>query len=99
MTEVSKSSLDTGGSGMRVQDPVSAIFDLIKQISTKANGGLEEEVNISDIKARVIANSYTLEDLDNCIESYANQNIWMLTGADQSKLKWIRINEDEDQYE
>jgi DNA replication licensing factor MCM7 len=96
LIDVSKSSLDTDGTSTRAQDPVSALFDMIKNMSMKGNGALEEEVNMSDVRDRAVQKGFTAEDLENCLQAYEVQNIWMITGADRSKLRWVRISEPDD---
>jgi DNA replication licensing factor MCM7 len=69
---------------------------MIKEMSTRSNGTLEREISISDIRERVISKGLSESDLERCIRVYSDDDVWMLCGADSSKLRWIMI-EDEDE--
>jgi DNA replication licensing factor MCM7 len=80
----------------RARDPITLIFEMIKQMSTRANGTLEREISISDIRERVISKGLSESELERCIKIYSDDDVWMVCGADNSKLRWIMIEEEED---
>jgi hypothetical protein len=75
---------------------MTLIFEMIKEMSTRANGTLEREISISDIRERVISKGLSESDLERCIRVYADDDVWMVCGADNSKLRWIMIEDDEE---
>jgi hypothetical protein len=65
-------------------------------MSTRSNGSLDSEVSITDIRERAINKGFTESQLMECIRVYGEDDVWMVTGQDRSKLRWLRI-EDEDE--
>lgn len=94
LIEVSKSSLiDDDGKNKRRTDPNTIIFNLIKEMSTKANGGMIAELPISNILERVISKGLSEKNLDECLELYERDDVWFRSN---DNLEWMRINDDED---
>ncbi|KAJ3118337.1 Mcm2-7 hexameric complex component [Nowakowskiella sp. JEL0407] len=95
LMDVSKASLLVRDR-MKV-DPKSAIFEIIRDMSRRADGSLMLEVPYNKIYSRVITNGFTDNQLEACIRDYSKDDIWMVDG-NRSKLVWLRI-EDEDSDE
>ena len=74
-------------------DPDSAIFNIIKEMSSKVDGSMTPTVSLGDIRERIIAKGYTETQLDSCLRSYERDEIWV-TNADNT-LTWERITGDE----
>ena len=56
---------------------------------------MEPEVSVQDIRERIINKGFTEKNLDDCLKAYADDEIWMIVGQDRSKLKWLRLDDDE----
>jgi DNA replicative helicase MCM subunit Mcm2 (Cdc46/Mcm family) len=76
------------------RDSISAIFDIVKEMSVTNTGALVKEVSIGEIRERVINKGYTEQELDKCIKTYADDDIWMVCGNDQSRLRWLMIEDE-----
>ncbi|KAJ8324371.1 DNA replication licensing factor MCM7 [Batrachochytrium dendrobatidis] len=95
LTEVSKSSLveqDT----TYTRDPISIIFELIKEMCTRSNGSLKREIQLSDVRERVISKGFSEEQMMACVKVYMDDDVWMMVGAGDERLRWLRIDEDDD---
>lgn len=99
LIEVSKSSLYDDGKESRKKDAVSAVFDLIKEMCMRGNGSMRREVSMSDVRERVLAKGFTETDLEKCVHCYMEDQVWMTTGANGSKLRWLSIVDDDDSDE
>jgi DNA replication licensing factor MCM7 len=95
LIESSKSSLDINTEKKRM-DPVSAIYEIIREMSTKANGQMDKEVSLTDVRESVINKGFSEEDLERCVTTYANDDVWMRVGNDGSRLRWISIDDSDD---
>ncbi|KAI8898316.1 MCM2/3/5 family-domain-containing protein [Globomyces pollinis-pini] len=98
LIEVSKSSL-IERQERHPKDTTSKIFEIIKEMSTKSSGSMYREINLTDVRERIINKGFTELDLTRCIEIYTVDDVWMVTGADHSRLRWLRIEEDSDDDE
>ncbi|KAI8927057.1 MCM2/3/5 family-domain-containing protein [Entophlyctis helioformis] len=97
LIEVSKSSL-LDRQHTRPRDPTSAIFEIIKDMCTRGNGSLMREIPISSVRERVISKGFSEDNLQACISVYSDDDVWMTAGANNSRLRWLRIDdEDEDE--
>jgi DNA replication licensing factor MCM7 len=92
LIEVSTSSL--APTAKRNRDPMTMIFELIKEISTRGDGTFEREVSMGDIRERVISKGLSESDLERCIKMYSDDDVWMVCGVDNSRLRWIMIEEE-----
>ena len=54
---------------------------------------------MSAVRERVIAKGFSEKDLSKCIEVYSNDDVWMTAGANQSILRWLRIDDADDSDE
>lgn len=98
LIEVSKASL-TDGNVTRPLDPISVIFELIKDMSTRSNGSMMREVPVAQIRERVINKGYSEEQMMNCFRTYSDDDVWMVTGQQGQgtvKLRWLRLEEDDE---
>lgn len=95
LIESSKSSLDISTEKKRI-DPVSAIYEIIREMSTKSNGQMDKEVSLTDVRESVINKGFSEEDMERCVTAYANDDVWMRVGNDGSRLRWISIDDSDD---
>jgi DNA replication licensing factor MCM7 len=65
-------------------------------MSTKANKTMYKEINISDVRERLIRKGYSEEQLQQCIDSYERMDVWMRTSGG-TKLRWTEITEFDDE--
>jgi DNA replication licensing factor MCM7 len=49
--------------------------------------------SISEIRERIISKGLSEDDLQRCIDSYAEDDVWMLV-ANGTKIRWIGIEDD-----
>jgi DNA replication licensing factor MCM7 len=63
----------------------------------KSNGQLQKEVNLTDVRETIINKGFTEENLMKCIQVYSNDDVWMRCGADGSKLRWLSIEDTDDE--
>lgn len=95
MIEVSKASLIyDDGKNKRRADPNTVIFNLIKEMSTKANGGMIAELCVSDILQRVIIKGLSEKNLDECLELYERDDVW---ARSNDNLQWKGIDDEDDE--
>ncbi|KAJ1565707.1 Mcm2-7 hexameric complex component [Nowakowskiella sp. JEL0078] len=95
--------MDVSKSSLLVKDPVkmdskSAIFEIIRDMSRRSDGSLMMEIQYNKIHNRVLANGFTDQQLEQCIEEYSRDDMWMLDG-NKTKLVWIRIDNEESEEE
>ncbi|KAI8913605.1 MCM2/3/5 family-domain-containing protein [Gorgonomyces haynaldii] len=95
LIDVSKASLLQDKPKIR-KDKISAIFDYIKQLATRADGTLARSISMASVQEFIISKGYTQEDLDKCIQNYQQDDVWMVA-ANGSQLRWMRIEEDSDE--
>lgn len=50
---------------------------------------------MADIRERVISKGLSDAELKRCIESYSDDDVWMVVG-NGSKLRWIGVEDDSD---
>ncbi|KAJ1344193.1 hypothetical protein BSLG_001333 [Batrachochytrium salamandrivorans] len=98
LTEVSKSSL-VERSTTSTRDPTSIIFELIKDMCTRANGSLKREMHLSDVRERVVTKGFSEEQMMECVRVYMDDDVWMLAGAGNERLRWLRIDDDDEDEE
>ena len=63
-------------------------------MSVNANGSMEPEVMVQDIRERIINKGFTEKNLEDCLKTYADDEIWMVMGQDRSKLRWLRLDDE-----
>ena len=90
LIEVSKASVANDDIIKKKIDPTSVIFNLIKEMSTKADGDMESEIPLVDILERVINKGYSEDDLKKCLDSYALDDVWF---QNNGTLQWMRIGD------
>ncbi|KAJ3131084.1 Mcm2-7 hexameric complex component [Physocladia obscura] len=81
LLEVSKSSIFNAQDDQVHQDPVSKIFNIIRDMSREGlgEGDYKDEIEIADIRNRITAKGFGDADLDKCIRTYEASNLWMRT--------------------
>lgn len=92
--EVSKSSLLEPSEKTVKVDVISAIFQIIREMSVRSDGGMCHELVMSDVKERVITKGFSEEDLSKCLEEYERDDVWMIT-KNGATLRWLRIASDD----
>ncbi|KAL2918722.1 DNA replication licensing factor MCM7 [Polyrhizophydium stewartii] len=93
LIEVSKASL-IEREQIRPRDPISTIFELIKDMCTQANGSLIPEIGLAEVRERIISRGFSEEQLQECISVYRDDDVWVT--VNNNKLRWIRIDDDDD---
>ncbi|KAI8816816.1 DNA replication licensing factor MCM7 [Fimicolochytrium jonesii] len=90
LVEVSKASLNNADE-MEERDPISVIFDLIKDISRDGEGRIRPEIRMERVINRIIGKGFTRDELDQCLETYSD--LWMIT-ANGTILRWSNTEAD-----
>ncbi|KAF9289741.1 Mcm2-7 hexameric complex component [Linnemannia elongata] len=96
LIDVSKASLydndggQNGRDGRNYQSPTDRIYDIIRTMSKDPEDGwrLVEELRLQEIRDRVLAKGFKLQELEDCLREYEDMNIWFINDA-QTKLTWI----------
>ncbi|KAG0320782.1 Mcm2-7 hexameric complex component [Linnemannia gamsii] len=96
LIDVSKASLydqeggQNGRDGRNYQSPTDRIYDIIRTMSKDPEDGwrLVEELRLQEVRDRVLAKGFKLQDLEDCLREYEDMNIWFINDA-QTKLTWI----------
>lgn len=94
LVDVSKASLydhqESGQDGRSFASNVDKIYDLIRTMSKDAddNYRLVDEMRLQDIRARVAAKGFKVQDLEECLKTYEDMNIWFINEAN-TKLTWL----------
>ncbi len=57
------------------QDPVSAIYAIIRGMAEGAPGAI---IQYDDVVPRVFAKGYTQQQLDQCLNEYERINVWQI---------------------
>ncbi len=83
LTHMSKASLDldnarSNGKRKRGDDVISKIFITIRDYATSTNS---DEVNLKMCEAMVLRKGYTAEQLQNCLEEYANLSVLQVNSS------------------
>ncbi|KAF9575802.1 Mcm2-7 hexameric complex component [Mortierella alpina] len=97
LVDVSKASLydqdpahngQDGGRGY--QSPTDRIYDIIRTMSKdpEDNWRLVEELRLQEVRDRVLAKGFKVQELEDCLREYEDMNIWFVNDA-QTKLTWI----------
>lgn len=95
LIDVSKASVSIKSDRSKKVDAVTAIFHLIRDMSTTANGGMLPQISISDIRERVVNKGHTEKELDECLEAYQKDSVWTRTNDDH--LRWLSIEDGDDE--
>ncbi|KAI3405248.2 mcm7 [Candida oxycetoniae] len=100
LIEVSKSSLYSDEEAMnQIRDDestTSKIFQIIKSLAVNpTNGKLKRYLNMPDIKQRVIAKGFTIQQLDDCMFEYDGVGLWQIIDNGET-LMFTNTEEDED---
>lgn len=100
LIEVSKSSLYADEEAMaQIRDDesvTSKIFQIIKTLAINpANGKLKKYLKMQDIKLRVIAKGFTIQQLDDCMFEYDGVGLWQIIDNGET-LMFTNINEDDE---
>ncbi|KAG0297807.1 Mcm2-7 hexameric complex component [Linnemannia gamsii] len=96
LIDVSKASLydqeggQNGRDGRNYQSPTDRIYDIIRTMSKDPEDGwrLVEELRLQEVRDRVLAKGFKLQELEDCLREYEDMNIWFINDA-QTKLTWI----------
>lgn len=96
LVDVSKASLHDHDSSYNGQDgrtntgPIERIYDIIRTMSKDPEDGwrLVEELRLQEVRERVLAKGFKIQDLEKCLEDYEDMNIWFVNDA-RTKLTWI----------
>ncbi|KAF9433123.1 Mcm2-7 hexameric complex component [Entomortierella beljakovae] len=96
LIDVSKASLYdqdpafNGQDGRAFASPTDRIFDIIRTMSKdpEDNWGLVEELRLQDVRDRVLAKGFKIQEFEDCLREYEEMNIWFINDA-QTKLTWI----------
>ncbi|KAJ3196512.1 Mcm2-7 hexameric complex component [Irineochytrium annulatum] len=97
LMEISKSSVNETND-TRGEDKNSQIYKIIRNMAREGQpeGGLAE-LDLASIKDRVILKHFSVADLEECITTYENNNVWMRT-RNNTALAFVD-HEDEDDIE
>ncbi|KAI9346991.1 MCM2/3/5 family-domain-containing protein [Obelidium mucronatum] len=95
LIEVSKSSIYDKDDRIN-EDPVSKIFNIIRDMSREGHeeGGFKDELELADIRARITVKGFGDADLEKCIRTYENSNLWMRT-KNGTCIAFITADEDD----
>ena len=52
-------------------------------------------ISVSNIRERVISKGLSEENLQRCIDMYADDDVWMLV-ANGTKLRWMGVEDESD---
>ncbi|KAF4555305.1 DNA replication licensing factor mcm7-like protein [Elsinoe fawcettii] len=100
LIEVSRASLYDDDKGRRGDVSVSSrIFNLIRGMkesgAAATEGGGSGELDLRRVRERVLAKGFTLQQLEGCLDEYADLDIWQ-TAAEGTRLVFIETGEDDD---
>ncbi|KAF9906469.1 Mcm2-7 hexameric complex component [Linnemannia zychae] len=96
LIDVSKASLydqesgQNGRDGRNYQSPTDRIYDIIRTMSKDPEDSwrLVEELRLQEVRDRVLAKGFKIQELEDCLREYEDMNIWFINDA-QTKLTWI----------
>ncbi|KAF9170967.1 Mcm2-7 hexameric complex component [Mortierella sp. AD010] len=96
LVDVSKASLydqdpaHNGQDGRSYSSPTDRIYDIIRTMSKdpEDNWRLVEELRLQDVRDRVLAKGFKIQEFEDCLREYEEMNIWFVNDA-QTKLTWI----------
>ncbi|KAI8850596.1 MCM2/3/5 family-domain-containing protein [Chytridium lagenaria] len=96
LLEVSKSSVNDKDAN-KSEDPTSNIYRIIREMSQEGynEGGMANELSMEDIRARITMKGFSNEDLEKCLDTYENNNLWMRT-RNGTMLTWVYIQDGDD---
>ncbi|KAF9363286.1 Mcm2-7 hexameric complex component [Mortierella sp. NVP85] len=96
LVDVSKASLYdqdpsyNGQDGRTYNGPTERIYDIIRTMSKDPEDGwrLVEELRLQEVRERVLAKGFKIQELEECLREYEDMNIWFVNDA-HTKLTWI----------
>ncbi|KAG0367465.1 putative ATP dependent DNA helicase [Gamsiella multidivaricata] len=96
MVDVSKASLydqdpaHNGQDGRTYSSPTDRIYDIIRTMSKdpEDNWRLVEELRLQEVRDRVLAKGFKIQEFEECLREYEDMNIWFVNDA-HTKLTWI----------
>ncbi|KAI8602062.1 putative ATP dependent DNA helicase [Dissophora ornata] len=96
LVDVSKASLydqdpaHNGQDGRSYASPTDRIYDIIRTMSKdpEDNWRLVEELRLQDVRDRVLAKGFKIQEFEECLREYEEMNIWFVNDA-HTKLTWI----------
>ncbi|KAL1304596.1 hypothetical protein AAFC00_003565 [Neodothiora populina] len=98
LLEISKASLYEDDRTRRGDMSVSSrVFNLIRgmrESGAAATGEGRGELDLRRVRERVLAKGFTIQQLESCIEEYADLDIWQ-TAAEGTRLVFIETDEDD----
>ncbi|CAK9439550.1 DNA replication licensing factor MCM7 [Lodderomyces beijingensis] len=100
LIEVSKSSLYADDDAMQQirddESTTSKIFQIIKGLAVNSSDGrLKKHLKMQDIKERVIAKGYTVQQLDDCMFEYDGVGLWQVIDNGET-LMFTNTGNDDD---
>ncbi|CAH6720950.1 DNA replication licensing factor Mcm7p [[Candida] jaroonii] len=98
LIEVSKASLNTEEEKLREDDSATTkIYQIIKTMAT-SEGQINKILIMNDLRQRIIAKGYTVEQFMDCIYEYQHINVWQLID-DGDKLMFIDDGDEDAEME
>ena len=80
LMHMSKASLDTHTNTQTGLDPISAIYNIIRDAAVASPTGI---VQRDDVNTRALLKGFTQADVDECIATYEALNVWMVSGNER----------------
>eukprot|EP00290_Baffinella_frigidus_P006125 CAMPEP_0180133258 /NCGR_PEP_ID=MMETSP0986-20121125/9440_1 /TAXON_ID=697907 /ORGANISM="non described non described, Strain CCMP2293" /LENGTH=721 /DNA_ID=CAMNT_0022073355 /DNA_START=88 /DNA_END=2253 /DNA_ORIENTATION=- len=80
MYESKRSLFDEAVPGQRSYDPSSSIFDIARNLAAASD---TQVLRVSELETRAVMKGFTAKQLRDCIQTYADLNIWQLEDSDQ----------------
>lgn len=96
LVDVSKASLYdqdpayNGQDGRTYGSATDRIYDIIRTMSKdpEDNWRLVEELRLQEVRDRVLAKGFKIQEFEECLRVYEDMNIWFVNDA-HTKLTWI----------
>ncbi|KAK6199443.1 DNA replication licensing factor MCM7 [Scheffersomyces amazonensis] len=99
LIQVSKSSLYSEDEKVREDESsTTKIYQLIKTIAENNGSGFQRTLSLNDIKDRVIAKGFTVQQFEDCILEYDHIGVWHTIDNGET-LMFVMADEDEDEDE
>lgn len=99
LTEVSKSSLYADEEKLREDDSATTkIYQTIRSMALGDGSRFTKTLSVPELRQRMIAKGYTIEQFMDCVYEYQSINVWQLIDDDQN-LMFIDDGDDEDDDE
>ncbi|EGV59938.1 DNA replication licensing factor MCM7 [Yamadazyma tenuis] len=94
LIEISKASLFTDDQKLREDDSATTkIYQIVRSIAMGDGSQFSKTLKVDELRQRIIAKGYTIEQFMDCIYEYQSINVWQLID-DEDKIMFIDDGDD-----